>query len=218
MQKASNSLVPGVFQVQQAPARSPIFYTVTTQNLFPLDYKQRNYVYFFSDSVFILTVPGYGVINVPAATWFPVLFPETTKLQINANEITVQCTDVPIQITTMEVPRLVADMLTLPKQTLTSYSVQLSGAAYSELAVDFTIYSITGGTAPTVTFLVSRVGLDGQLYKLEQAAALSAAGTISYSIGAGLDGKSFAGLFQVDMVTTGNPTGVQISGSIKAKQ
>ena len=212
--------IPAIFQTQATPARAPVFYTVTTPNLFPLDYKSMNYVYFFSAGPFILTVQGYGQIDIPGSTWFPILFPETTKLQMTADEITVQCTDVPIQVTSMQVPRLISDMLELDRQDVGNSwsSGQLSGSAWSELAIDFTVYSITGGSSPTVTFLVSRVGLDGKLYKLEQAAPLSAPGTISYSIGAGLDGKSFAGTFQIDMVVTGNPTNVNISGSIKAKQ
>lgn len=211
--------------MQQTPARSANFYTITTQNRFNLDYRGMNYVYFFSDGPFILTVYGYSSqnatsIDIPGNTWFPVLFPETTQMQSTADMITVQCTDVPIQVTSMQVPRLISDMLELDRQDVGNSwsSGQLSGSAWSELAIDFSVYSISGGTTPTVTFLVSRVGLDGQRYKLEQATPLSAPGTISYSIGAGLDGKSFAGLFQVDMVVTGSPTNVNISGSIKAKQ
>lgn len=212
--------IPGIFQTQAVPARSPIFYSVTTPNVFPLDYKQRNYIYFFSNGPFILTAQGFGTINAPGNTWFPVLFPETTKIKTTADEITVQCVDVPIQVTTMQVPRIIDDTFELDRQDVgNSFSTgQLSGSAWSELAIDFTVYSITGGTSPTVTFLVSRIGLDGQRYKLEEAAPLSAPGVISYSIGAGLDGKSFAGSYQVDMVTTGSPANVNISGSIKSKQ
>lgn len=214
------SLIPGVFQTQAAPARPPVFYTVATPSPFPLDYRQRNFIYFFSNNTYAVIARGYSdTLVFPANAWINVPFPEGTKMQVTADSITVQCVDVPLVASVIQVPRLISNMFEFDRQTVTTFSTgQLSGAAFSELAIDFTVYAINGGAAPTVTFQVARVGLDGQLYVLEKATALSAPGTISYSIGAGLDGKSFAGLFQVDMIVTGNPTSVNISGSIKAKQ
>lgn len=211
--------IPGVFTTQAAPPRAPVYYTEERRR-FPLDYKNRNFVYFFSNGPFILTVSGYATISYPANAWMNVPFPETTEILSTADSIIVQCVDEPIVDPTVFVPRRVNEQLEIDQQDVGNSwsSGPLSGTEYSELAIDFTIYAIQGGTTPTVTFLVSRIGLDGQLYQLEKHAGLSAPGQISYSIGAGLDGKSFMALFQVDMVTTGNPANVNLSGSIFLKQ
>lgn len=202
--------------------RPPVFYSITTQNPFPLDYKNRNYVYMFCTTSFILTSNDFGAIAFLGSTWNNINLPETTRLTLSDTggaEVHVQCVDVPLTSNVVQTPRLLVDVLGFGRKTVTSYSTGLlDGGNFSELAIDFTVYSIQGGTAPTITFLVSRQGLDGQLYQLEKAAAISAPGAISYSIGAGLDGKSFASKFQVDMITTGSPTSVDISASIKAKQ
>lgn len=221
----SKSLVPGVFTTQQARARLPIFYDVqASQRPFPLDYKGYNYVYMFSAFPANLTVSGYGQVFIPGNAWVPIPFPETTQINIpnqtTYSDLTVMCSDVPIVQNIMQLPRIIVELFQLNEQNVgNSFSTgPLVASQYSELAIDFSVYSISGGSSPGVTFAVSRLGLDGVYYQLEKATALTAAGTISYSIGAGLDGKSFAGTFKVDMVTTGNPTSVTISGSIKAKQ
>jgi hypothetical protein len=210
--------IPGVFSTQPVSGRDPIFLTITTPT-FRLDYHNRNYIYVFSQGPFQLGITGFAVIDYQANAWINLPYPETTQIAQNADELHVQCVDVPLVLTSIQVPRIIDNFVQINQRDVgNSFSTgQLSGSAWSDLAIDFTVYSITGGVSPTVTFLVSRVGLDGQLYQLEKATALSGAGKISYSIGAGLDGKSFGGLFQVDMVTTGNPTNVNISGSIYRK-
>jgi hypothetical protein len=86
------------------------------------------------------------------------------------------------------------------------------------LAADINVTALTGGASPTVTFKLSRVGADTVLYQVWQPTALSAAGVFSTTIGPGCVVNADLGdLFQVDMITTGAPTSVTFSASIKAK-
>lgn len=117
-----------------------------------------------------------------------------------------------------EIVRTSRTVLTLASAARATYtSGPLSVDDLSELAIDFNVTALTGGTTPTVTFKISRVGADGVLYQLEQATALSVAGVISYNVGAGLDNKSFGTQVQVDMVVTGAPTSITFSGSMIGK-
>jgi hypothetical protein len=106
-------------------------------------------------------------------------------------------------------------LATIPSSARATFSQQYNVGYVENLAIDFNVTALTGGAAPTVTFKISRLGLDGILYQLEQATALSAAGTISYNIGSGFDAKGFGNTIQVDMVLTGAPTSVTFSGSIQ---
>jgi hypothetical protein len=108
-------------------------------------------------------------------------------------------------------------LATISSAARATFSQQYTVSVVTELAIDFNVTALTGGASPTVTFKISRVGADGILYQLEQAAALSAAGVISYNIGAGADNKPFGVTIQVDMVVTGAPTSITFSGSIIGK-
>lgn len=224
-QRPKQSVIPGVFTTQAAPARFPIFYEVDVSDRpFPLDYRQRNYVYVFSLNATIqLWAAGYGPINVLENTWTSIPFPETTKLnlpgQTTYNHLIVQCTDLPLVVNTMQVPRVPVDLLFLPRfDAGDSYSTDdINVQQLSELAIDFTIYSISGGVSPKAGLAVVRAANDGNYYVLEQAPLVSSSGVFSYSVGAGLDGKAFGSAIQVNLVTTGGPTNVNMSGSIKGK-
>lgn len=63
----------------------------------------------------------------------------------------------------------------------------LAASTIARLAVDISVVSFTGGTAPTITFMIDRQGTDGKWYQLWASAALSAAGPASTSIGDGCD-------------------------------
>ena len=115
----------------------------------------------------------------------------------------------------------VATVLNLASAALATYSSgQLRLPYYSDMVldVDFNVTALTGGTSPTVTFKVSRVGADGVLYQLYQPTALSAAGSFSQSIGVGAQTNADPGdAIQIDMVVTGAPTSITFSGSVKAR-
>lgn len=114
-------------------------------------------------------------------------------------------------------------ILTLASAARATYSSgQLSTTTqYGEiqiLNVDINVTALTGGTSPTVTFKVSRVGADGILYQAWLPTALSAAGVLSTTIGQSCATNVDLGdLFQIDMVVTGAPTSITFSMSLKAK-
>jgi hypothetical protein len=115
----------------------------------------------------------------------------------------------------------VQTLLNLPSAARASYtSGPIILPNYNNLVLDcdFNVTAFTGGTAPTVTFKVSRVGADGILYQVWQPTAISAAGPLSQSIGPGYQTAVDLGdTFQIDMVVTGAPTSITFSGSVKAK-
>lgn len=204
------------------------FYIVQASNTpFPLDYRGFKYVYALSSAPLTLTAEDYGSISFAANEWTAIAFPPGTAINIpgqqTTNTVIIQCSDEVIPANAYYQPRLVHDIPlssgTLTQTTAATFSTgDINCAQYSEIMVDVTISAITGGAAPTATFTVFRKNLDNNYYVLESATPLSAPGTISYNIGAGLDGKSFGGLIKMDMVTTGNPTSVTFSGGIKFKQ
>jgi hypothetical protein len=58
-----------------------------------------------------------------------------------------------------------------------------STAQFSGLAVDVTVSAFTGGTSPSVTFFLDRLGADGVWYRVWTSAALTSAGATSVQIG-----------------------------------
>jgi hypothetical protein len=116
-----------------------------------------------------------------------------------------------------------ATVLSLPSAARATYSsgqlsTQQGGFQIQSINVDINVTALTGGTTPTVTFKVSRVGADGVLYQVWQPTALSAAGVLSQSIGPGEQSNEDLGaLFQIDMVVTGAPTSITFSMSVEGK-
>jgi len=114
-------------------------------------------------------------------------------------------------------------VLNLPSLARASYSsgqlpVATQFGILSIIDLDINVTAITGGSSPTVTFKVSRVGADGNLYQLFQFTPLSGAGTFSQSIGNGAQTNEDLGeLFQIDMVVTGAPTSVTFSLSVTGR-
>lgn len=98
-------------------------------------------------------------------------------------------------------------------------TTDLAVGIYHELAIDFNLSSLTGGTSPSVNIVTKRKGADGIYYTIDTATALTAVGAISRSLGAGLaSNASFGDLIQVSIVITGAPTGAAWTLSIKGKQ
>lgn len=115
----------------------------------------------------------------------------------------------------------VSTVLTLPSAARATYSsgpITLPNYNDLVLAFDVNVTAFTGGTSPTVKFTVSRVGADGVNYVIYNPTALSAAGVFSQSIGVGAQTNADPGdIIQVDMVTTGSPTSITFSLSMKAR-
>jgi hypothetical protein len=114
------------------------------------------------------------------------------------------------------VATVILNLASAARATYTSGA--LAVGQYIELAFDIKVTALTGGTSPTVTFKLSRIGADGQLYQLYLPTAISAAGSFTASIGSGLTtNSSFGNSVQVDMVLTGAPTSITFSGSLIGK-
>lgn len=69
--------------------------------------------------------------------------------------------------------------------TATGNSGDLTVSSLTKLAVDVNVSAVSG-TTPSCTFSVQRKGADGVYYQVAAATALTAAGTRSFSVGAGL--------------------------------
>ena len=89
---------------------------------------------------------------------------------------------------------------------------------FCELAIDFNLTSITGGTSPTVNVITKRKGADGVYYTIDTPTALTAAGSLSRSLGRGCaQNVSFGEVIQVSVVVTGSPTGAAWTLSVQGK-
>lgn len=104
-----------------------------------------------------------------------------------------------------------------------------STSSLSACAVDVTVTGFTGGTSPSVTFFVERIGADGLWYRVWQSAAVSSAGTVSVSIGASVPTVAAAAntaqgvtamlstLARFGWSTSGSPTAVTFSGGVMGR-
>lgn len=104
-------------------------------------------------------------------------------------------------------------------------SETIATAAFSSLAIDINVTAFTGGTSPSVTFTLARVGSDGVAYPVWSSGAISSASKMSASIGAGFTGGTGgqgAGGFPVALTASaifawtfaGAPTSVTFSASV----
>ena len=97
-------------------------------------------------------------------------------------------------------------------------SPDLYVGAYSQLAVDLNLTSLTGGTSPTVNVVTKRKGVDGIYYTVDTPTALTTTGALSRSLGIGASQPVALGAFiQVSVVVTGAPTGAAWTLSVQAK-
>ena len=71
-------------------------------------------------------------------------------------------------------------------QNANGNSIDLSVAAFAQLAVDANVTALTG-TNPTIQFFVDRKGADGIYYQIWSSASINAIGATSDSIGPGLN-------------------------------
>lgn len=116
----------------------------------------------------------------------------------------------------------VSTFITYPTATAQAASnagVSFSTATTASLAVDITLTSFTGGTTPTVTFFVDRLGSDGVWYRVWTSAALNSAGVTSIQIGpfpaaTGIFTAVLTGTARFGWTSTGTPTAITFSASV----
>jgi len=77
-----------------------------------------------------------------------------------------------------------ATILSLASAAYTASGVTgpLPTASVTELAVDANVTTITGGTSPSITFYLDRLGADGVWYRMWTSAAVIVAGSVSTSV------------------------------------
>lgn len=103
-------------------------------------------------------------------------------------------------------------------QSANGNSADLNVSALRELAVDANVTALTG-TNPTVQFFVDRKGADGVYYQIWSSSSVNAVGTVSDSIGPGMNKNQSLGSmvrFRWVIGGTGGPT-VTFSVSLIAK-
>ncbi|MEV8324517.1 hypothetical protein [Kitasatospora sp. NPDC056731] len=103
-------------------------------------------------------------------------------------------------------------------QAVSNAGVSFSTAAVTGLAVDITLASFAGGTSPTVTFFIDRLGADSVWYRIWSSSALNSAGATSvqvgpYPAGAGIATAVFTGTARFGWSSTGAPTAITFSAS-----
>lgn len=212
---------------------------ISTNIAYEVAYYGYKYLFIYTTTALTIATNGGSSFPVPANQWVSITLPRGTKLTASGVPdstpvtVIVRASDELLSLAGVgnflgsvnqgnppwTILGTSAVILNLPSLARATYSAQqFTGlGGYTELAIRFNVTALTGGTSPTVTFKISDLGDTGNIYQLEQATALSAAGVITYNIGAGLDNKSFGDGIQVDMVLTGAPTSVTFSASIKAK-
>lgn len=104
-------------------------------------------------------------------------------------------------------------------QATANSGTSFSTAAVESLAVDITLTSFTGGTSPSITFFVDRLGSDNVWYRIWTSAALTSAGATSVQIGpfpsgTGIYTAVLTGTARFGWSTAGSPTAVTFSASV----
>jgi hypothetical protein len=99
-----------------------------------------------------------------------------------------------------------------------TFSGPLPSGGYREVALDVNIASFTGGSSPSITFTLYRIGADGVLYSIYSGTAITAAGQLSVSVGPGLaTAASLGSQIQLNWTVSGSPTAVTGSISLIGK-
>lgn len=102
-------------------------------------------------------------------------------------------------------------------ETVSGVSANLPVGIYRELTVDVDVTALAG-TSPTITPYVQRLGADGVWYPLWTGTTLSATGTVSTSIGAGLaTNQSFGGTVRFGYTIAGTTPSITLSASMQGK-
>lgn len=104
-------------------------------------------------------------------------------------------------------------------ETAANTGVSFSTAGVSALAVDVDVTAFTGGTSPTVTFFVDRLGSDNVWYRTWTSSALSSTGPVSEVIGpyptaTGITTAVLTGTARFGWTFSGSPTSVTFSASV----
>lgn len=88
-------------------------------------------------------------------------------------------------------------LIALPSAAYTATvpsSCTVATNALTNLALDITLTSFTGGTTPTITFILERQGADGVWYQICTTGALNAAQTVSVDLSPSSAGTTAAPL------------------------
>lgn len=217
---------------------NPVFYDWAPSTIQPLalNYKNRNHVYVWSNTTTTLTSIDY-VVNVPAGTWTLLDFREGTRLfaPTQNTPLVFRCLDeilnTSIAVTqggSASVGRTSRTVHT-NNGTATSYtSPDLIVGDLTELAVDIVFTSFTGGTSPSIIYTINRKDAFNNYNVLYSTTAITSAGKDIISIGAGMGtgtlnasdhavGVAFGDIIQISYITTGTPSSVTQSISIKGK-
>lgn len=188
---------------------------------------------------------GEWTLTLQPQTWTFLGAPQGTQLKATTGTgvvIRVLCTDeilpitLPAQLavvplsatTTFGIDRNVATLLTNSTTAATFTSADIAVGPYTELAVDIVFGGFTGGTAPTITYTIKRKDAFNNYLTIYQSAALSAAGNLILSIGSGMGvgtlatnntgiGVSFGNVIQISYTTTGAPTSLTQSITVRGK-
>ena len=93
----------------------------------------------------------------------------------------------------------------------------LTTGTFTEIALDVNLSALTG-TSPTFQVFLDRKGADGVYYQIYQSTSLTAAGSISTSVGMGAATNHSCGLFlRLRIVTGGTTPNATFSASIVGK-
>lgn len=93
----------------------------------------------------------------------------------------------------------------------------LSVGQYRELAYDATISAVSG-TTPSLTLILERQGADGNWYQVFASSAITAAGVVSASLGAGLStAVAFGQTVRVRWTITGTTPSFTVTHSLIGK-
>lgn len=214
----------------------PIYDDMVPSNVFAqpyiVNYRNRRHIYLFNPSSSTVTLSdnaGEWITVLSPNNWTLMSAPSGTQLKANLNPCVIRaiCTD-EIFAPNINNARSVSTVFTNNGTSVTFTSPDIAVSQFSELAADIVFTSFTGGAAPTITYTIKRKDAFGNYLTIYQSAALSTATNIAISLGSGMgsgtlpasdtgEGVSFSDIIQVSYTTTGAPTSVTQSISVKGK-
>ncbi|MGW7001425.1 hypothetical protein ACWGCW_01010 [Streptomyces sp. NPDC054933] len=104
-------------------------------------------------------------------------------------------------------------------QATSNLGASFATSAIEAIAVDITLTSFTGGSSPSVTFFVDRLGNDSVWYRTWTSSALTTATTVSQVIGpfpaaTGITTAVLTGTARFGWSSSGSPTAITFSASV----
>lgn len=198
-----------------------------------VNYYNRRHIFAYNAStsaiVLVDRASEYSTTLNPQA-WTNISFPSQTQLLATKGPATFKCicTD-EIYAPSSPISGAVTSTVFSNNGTAVTFtSPDIIVGAFHELAIDIVFTSFTGGTAPTITYVIKRKDAFNNYNEIYTTGSISAAKTVIESIGAGMgtgtldpadsaEGVSFANVIQISYTTTGAPTSVTQSISIIGK-